>query len=177
MNITVAGAKDRTLTNLFKLAAESFADKLLSKQLKKNISLKIQVLDDLDAGGYCDCEENWPNSPRDFTIEIGRTKKKIFMFLVLAHEMVHLKQMAKGEMKDKYIKNKYFKVWQGQLVEDNVSYWDQPWEIEAYGMENSLVAKFLIENDLFKTFKQKPSSWFAKIKKEGIEDQEALDNN
>ena len=99
MNVSVIGAKDRELTNLLKLAAESFADKLLSKQLKKNINLKIQVIDDLEAGGYCDCEETWPYPPRDFTVEIGRTKKKIFMFLVLAHEMVHLKQMAKGEMK------------------------------------------------------------------------------
>jgi hypothetical protein len=176
MNISVIGAKDRELTNLLKLAAESFADKLLSKQLKKNINLKIQIIDDLDVGGYCDCEESWPYPPRDFTLEIARTKKKIYMFLVLAHEMVHLKQMAKGEMKDKYVKNKYYKVWQGQLVEDNVSYWDQPWEIEAYGLENSLVAKFLLEHDLYKTLKQKPSTWFAKLKREEQE-REAQNNN
>lgn len=161
MQISVIGAKDRTLTNLFKLAANHFADQLLSKKLKNNITLKIEIIENLGAGGYCDCDDSdWPNLPRDFTIELEKTRKRIHMFLALAHEMVHLKQMAKGEMKDKYIKNKYMKVWQGDLVEDNVTYWDQPWEIEAYGLENSLVAKFLIEHDLFHTLNQKPSSWF-----------------
>ena len=84
------------------------------------------------------------------------------MFKVLAHEMVHVKQIAKGEMKDRYVKSKYVTVWFGEKYsEEDVSYWDQPWEIEAYGLENSLVAKFLIEYDQFKNLRQKHSDWFA----------------
>lgn len=161
MKISVSGAKDSELTKLFKIAARCYSDKLLSTQLDKNISLKIQIKDNLNAGGYCDFEDIAPLPPRDFTIEIDRTKKRIHMFIALAHEMVHLKQFAKGEVKDKLYKRKYVKVWKGEVYDDEVSYWDQPWEIEAYGMENSLVAKFLMENDLFKTLNQKKENWFV----------------
>lgn len=174
MNVSVRGAKDRQLTKLFKLAANHIADNLLSKKLKKTINVKIQVIDNLGAGGYCDFEEQWPYPPRDFTIELDRTKKIIHMFLALAHEMVHLKQYAKGEVKDKLYRRKYVKVWMGQVYDDDVSYWDQPWEIEAYGLENSLIAKFLIENDLFDTFNQKRESWFVQKSEENVLNDEDL---
>jgi hypothetical protein len=83
------------------------------------------------------------------------------MFKVLAHEMVHVKQHAKGEAKDKFKKDKYITVWFGEKYDDDTSYWDQPWEIEAYGLENSLVAKFLVEHDQFKNLRQKHADWFA----------------
>jgi hypothetical protein len=80
--------------------------------------------------------------------------------------MVHLKQYAKSEMKDKLYKRKYVTLWKGQIYED-ISYWDSPWEIEAYGLENSLVAKFLIEHDLFKTLNQKQETWFVQDDSDG----------
>lgn len=166
MKISVVGAKDRELTKLFKLAAKSYAEKLLSPQLIKNISLKIHIKDKLPAGGYCDPEDNWPLAPRNFIIELDRAKKKIHMFTALAHEMVHLKQFAKSEMKDKLYKRKYVTMWRGQIYGEDVSYWDSPWEIEAYGLENSLVAKFLSEYDLFKTLKQKQETWFVQDSEE-----------
>lgn len=164
MIVSIRGANDRQLTKLLKLAADSFADKLLSPQLTKNITLRVKIKDQnkMTAGGYCDIDETDDGIlPRNFVIEIARTKKKIHMFTVLAHEMVHLKQMAKGEMKDRYVKTRYVTVWQGDRYEDDVSYWDQPWEIEAYGLENSLVAKFLIEHNQFKNLRQKQEDWFV----------------
>lgn len=164
MIVSIRGANDRQLTKLLKLAADSFADKLLSPQLAKNITLRVKIKDQnkMTAGGYCDIDETDDGIlPRNFVIEIARTKKKIHMFTVLAHEMVHLKQMAKGEMKDRYVKTRYVTVWQGDRYEDDVSYWDQPWEIEAYGLENSLVAKFLIEHNQFKNLRQKQEDWFV----------------
>jgi hypothetical protein len=161
MHVSVSGAKDRELVNLLKLAADSFADKLLSPQLKKNISIKIKIDPKLEAGGYCDSEEEGLPLPRSFIIEIRKTRKKIHMFSVLAHEMVHLKQMAYGEMKDKYVKHRYVTIWQGDTYEEDVSYWDQPWEQEAYGLENSLLAKFLIEHNQFKNLRQKEKDWFV----------------
>ena len=40
MIVTVRGAKDNQLTKLLKMAVDSFANKLLSPQLIKNITLK-----------------------------------------------------------------------------------------------------------------------------------------
>lgn len=162
MRVSVSGAKDKELSKLVKLAAKSFSEKLISPQLSKNINLRILIKDKLEVGGYCDFEDSWPYPPRNFTIELDRAKKKIHMFIALAHEMVHLKQFAKCEMKDKLYKRKYVTVWKGEIYED-ISYWDCPWEIEAYGMENSLVAKFLIEHDVFKELNQKKEVWFVNM--------------
>ena len=161
MNVSVRNAKDRTLVYLLKLAAESFAKNLMSPQLSKNLSIKIIIREKLDAGGFCDYEITGDSNPREFNIEILRTRKKINMFKVLAHEMVHVKQHAKGEAKDKIKKDKYITLWFGEKYDDDTSYWDQPWEIEAYGLENSLVAKFLVEHDQFKNLRQKHADWFA----------------
>ena len=161
MIVSVRNARDRTLVYLLKLAAESFAKNLMSPQLSKNLSIKIIVRDKLDAGGFCEYELDRDGNPREFIIELLRTRKKINMFKVLAHEMVHVKQHAKGEAKDKFKKDKYVTLWFGEKYDDDTSYWDQPWEIEAYGLENSLVAKFLVEHDQFKNLRQKHADWFA----------------
>lgn len=161
MNVSVRNARDRTLVYLLKLAVQSFAKNLMSPQMLKNISVRVIIRDRLDAGGYCDYEIDREGNPREFTIEILRTRRKINMFKVLAHEMVHVKQHAKGEAKDRYVKSKYVTVWFGEKYDEDTSYWDQPWEMEAYGLENSLVAKFLVEHDQFKNLRQKQGDWFA----------------
>jgi hypothetical protein len=64
------------------------------------------------------------------------------MLIVLAHEMVHVKQYAKGELKD-FVYGTRVK-FKGSIIDDNkVDYWDQPWEIEAHGREKGLYLKFL----------------------------------
>jgi hypothetical protein len=161
MKVSVRNAKDKMLVYLLKLAADSFAKNLMSPQLTKHLSIKIVVRETLDAGGFCDYEIDPAGNPREFNIELLRTRKKINMFKVLAHEMVHVKQHAKGEAKDKIKKDKYITLWFGEKYDDDTSYWDQPWEIEAYGLENSLVAKFLVEHDQFKNLRQKHEDWFA----------------
>jgi hypothetical protein len=163
MQVSVRGARDYTLTQLLKLAAKSFGKNLFSTRMLETITIKIRIHDTLDAGGYCDYEvDDETLTPRTFIIDILRTRRKINMFKVLAHEMVHAKQTAKGEMKDRIVKSKYVTLWFGEKYTEDVSYWDHPWELEAYGLEHSLVAKFLIEHDQFKNLRQKHEDWFAK---------------
>jgi hypothetical protein len=64
-------------------------------------------------------------------------------------------------MKGKIRKTKYITVWRGETYEDDVSYWDQPWEFEAYGLQESLVAKFLTEHNQFKNLRQRQEDWFV----------------
>jgi len=61
---------------------------------------------------------------------------------VLSHEMVHVKQIAKGQLKD-YIKVNKSK-WKNEIHDLNeTDYWFQPWEIEAHGMEKGLYVHYL----------------------------------
>lgn len=58
----------------------------------------------------------------------------------LAHEMVHVKQYAKGQLKVVYPKrgNPYFS-WLGKKVKSN--YYESPWELEAFSRERILANK------------------------------------
>jgi len=156
MRISVRGAKNRKLTNTLKLAALTFGKYLLSTHMMKYVEIEIIIFDKLSAGGYIHSYDE--RRPRCFVIELYRFKRTIEIFKTLAHEMVHLKQLAKEEIKPRYYKNSHEIYWRGVKYND-VSYWDQPWEIEAYGLMNSLVAKFLNEYDLYDYLKQKRSDW------------------
>jgi hypothetical protein len=66
------------------------------------------------------------------------------MLIGLAHEMIHVKQYAKGELKDYLRVNK--SKWKGQIIDpEEVDYWDQPWEIEAHEKEKGLYYMFIDE--------------------------------
>jgi len=59
------------------------------------------------------------------------------LITTLAHEMVHVKQYAKGQIKSsKSCKTNY---WMGKNIRKE--YFEQPWEIEAYSKERVLANK------------------------------------
>mgnify|MGYP003328371186 CR=1 FL=1 len=70
-------------------------------------------------------------------------KSKHFFITILAHEMVHVKQYAKGEMKDIFRPARMVK-WHGVKYNiEETDYWELPFEIEAYGREKGLYIKFM----------------------------------
>lgn len=58
------------------------------------------------------------------------------MMMTLAHEMVHVKQFAMGELEEN------MNVWKGKRFSGKTDYWDTPWEIEAHGREYGLWSRF-----------------------------------
>lgn len=54
--------------------------------------------------------------------------------LTLAHEMVHVKQLAKGKLKSK----NGVRYWNGKVISKKVKYLNQPWEIEAFSKQELL---------------------------------------
>jgi len=56
--------------------------------------------------------------------------------------MVHVKQMARGELKEVY-HGGHRHVWKGKTVDKN--YKDQPWEKEAYRMQDKLFKEYMNE--------------------------------
>jgi hypothetical protein len=51
--------------------------------------------------------------------------------VTLAHEMVHVKQLAKGKLKT----IKGISYWNGKRYSKRTKYLDQPWEIEAFSKQ------------------------------------------
>ena len=61
------------------------------------------------------------------------------MGITLAHEMIHVKQLAKGTLKSV----NGVSYWNGKRYRKNHKYLDQPWEIEAFSKQELLFRRTL----------------------------------
>jgi len=130
------GAKLKVLDE----AARFFAKQLLHPRTVQKIELDIEIENRLDVEGECISEVDHKN-PRYFTIRL-RKQKLDSMIKTLAHEMVHVKQYATGELRD-YVRSTSLNRWRGEMIDDEkINYWDRPWEVEAFGREFGLYARF-----------------------------------
>ena len=57
--------------------------------------------------------------------------------LTLAHELVHVKQFAKGTLKQ----GKHGHTWAGKKYSKKTPYLDQPWEIEAFSRQELILRR------------------------------------
>lgn len=143
MLLKTSGKPKKVPIKLCKDAIKWYGKYLLGNRLYHNIEITLEF-DDAELNknvyGYCDWNDK-NDRARDFTITINPNLGKRNMLLVLAHEMVHVKQYAKGELKD-FVRVKRVK-WKGKVYnEEKLDYWEQPWEIEAHGREKGLYYKF-----------------------------------
>lgn len=83
-----------------------------------------------DLGTCCIAEYNDWYKARIFEIELRKYRTIKNTLITLAHEMVHLKQFAKGELNEDHTK------WLKQTFNsDEINYYELPWEIEASSNE------------------------------------------
>jgi hypothetical protein len=92
--------------------------------------------------GWCDVTGE-TYKPREFLIELDTYLDKKNYVRVLLHELYHLQQWVKGELKLKASK-KYFK---GECMDD-LQYWQQSHEIFAYWNEKILYQEYLNDRHL-----------------------------
>lgn len=92
--------------------------------------------------GYCDISGK-SYRPRSFLIELDTYMDKELYAKTLLHELYHVAQWVRGELKLKSCK-RYFR---GECVED-YKYSDQPHEIFAYWHENLLYQSYLKDRNL-----------------------------
>ena len=76
---------------------------------------------------------------RDFYIDVEKTLDDEEMVETVCHEMVHVWQGATRKMKDLTFGRKMY---MGKIYDDTTAYEDEPWEIEAYEMQDELLEKF-----------------------------------
>ena len=137
-------SNNQELKDLVKQGAEFYGEVLLGKRMAKNIYLDIKLTNDLKkkekAYGYCHIIDDSLSRPREFMIELDASMKYSFDQILtwLAHEMVHLKQFVRGELFD-YENGRV--QWKSRTF-GRVHYTDQPWEKEAYRLEEELYEMF-----------------------------------
>jgi hypothetical protein len=79
-------------------------------------------------------------NPRCFIIEIQSNLEKKFYISTLLHELWHVYQWVKGDLKERGTK----RMWKG-IDHSESDYEEQPWEQEAYEREVVLLKEYLTE--------------------------------
>jgi len=130
-------------------ACEFFADQLMDPRMVRNLEIEIEVKKRLDVEGECVDEDGFRN-PRWFTINL-RKKKMREMIKTLGHEMVHVKQHAKNELRPanfvpakgglRVVTEWNGEIWYPGRKQDH--YYDSPKQKTAYDMEVGLFAKWM----------------------------------
>ncbi len=143
------GHEDTRINPYLQRASQFYAEHLFTPQLLKHIVVTLKFNKHLDALGYTSVEaRNTRGSARSFLIEIHPYMSAKELLLTFAHEMVHVKHYALGELNDAQT------LWKGkELAPDELDYYDLPWEIDANGIEAGLFARFVTAEALWNVFK------------------------
>ena len=154
MQITITGTVGKRAKAKLEEATRFFAAKLMDPRMVRNLMIDLEIRKDLDVCGEC-IDEDGCRNPRFFTITLKRQDIDE-MIKTLGHEMVHVKQHAKNELQSGIMVAsrgglKMHSKWKGEIWKPSRkqdAYFDAPWEIEAYGMEVGLFAKWCAKQEV-----------------------------
>jgi hypothetical protein len=125
-----------------KRAAEWYVERLLGRRMARNLSVTIRNRVGFDEDSrIADCEAvEVGRNPRDFVIQVRSDLTRVCYLRALAHELTHVKQLVRNEFRDMHGSVWY---WKGDLIdEQDVSYRDLPWEVEAYDSQKKLYKEY-----------------------------------
>lgn len=149
ISITGGNAKLKNLAeSITRYSAELLLDKKLINKLTVDIEFSRTLLKEDGMLAEIDFDDR-VHKPREFTITVDSTVPQRRIMESIAHEMVHLKQYAVGEMCD--TDNPDIVQWKNKQVDlIKCEYWDRPWEVEAHGKELGLFIRWAEHCDLSK---------------------------
>ena len=144
--ISISGS-DHKKRKLVKNASRWMLGYTLGNRLASNITLKINITEKLkDSNFYGSVVwEDDNHRPRMYDMELCNYLKDSMLFRVIAHEIVHIKQYATGDLKDLATHADYCK-WKNTLVQaegrGSGSYFDLPWEVEARQEQGKILGEW-----------------------------------
>jgi len=109
---------------------EWYIKKILPRM--RTLDITVNLTNCIKYGAYGYCTEG--DSNRDFEIEVDKSLRLYDFVSTLTHELTHMKQYARGEMK--YMSDGRTR-WKKKIYSD-ISYADSPWEKEAFRVEKQL---------------------------------------
>ena len=131
--------------------SEFILDKFFTEYKKDRIDISVKfkkgLFEETDQYGNC----IWMDQhyrPEEFEIEIDPDQSIQLLLNTLAHELVHVKQWAKGEYYQLQREKHVYKFCSKRFDTNKVDYWDTPWEIEAHGRAIGLVVQWTRANNL-----------------------------
>jgi len=134
-----------------KSLSEFILDKFFTKQKQLKMHIDIHFVKGLfeneNSFGNCVWEDEHRRG-NEFTIQIEPEQKINLLLNTIAHEMIHVKQWAKGEYYELVYEPKVYKFNGKRVDSTKIDYWDRPWEIEANGRAIGLVVQWAKKNEI-----------------------------
>ena len=138
--INIIGGTKRQ-KRLTKSMVEFCYNKLMPRMYNLQINIQLRNFGKDNSYGYClPCDDADTARPREFDIDVNKNVRLRRMMETVAHEMVHAKQFARGELYESTVQHKHR--WCGKWLDKKLDYYDQPWEIEAHGREVGLFVRW-----------------------------------
>ena len=149
MVINITGGKQRQ-KELVQSMVEFVQQKLMPRMHNLEINVRITDFGKDNSYGYWLLTDDADTArPREFDVDININQKQRRLLETVAHEMVHVKQFARGELYESVAQGRHR--WQGEWLSNRsksvMDYYDQPWEIEAHGREVGLFIRWAEKNN------------------------------
>lgn len=153
--IHFAGTKlDKSDMKLLRGAAKFTLNKFMTKNAQSKVFITVRLDDDYGSKAYGDCYHMGViDGVRHFQVTINTDKvnnraKRPFVRLkavieTIIHEMIHVKQYARGELFDYVNGGSRF---QGKKYKEALTledYYDSPYEIEAFGRTEGIFKMYI----------------------------------
>lgn len=135
--IRIYGCKNKRFKEKLRKAALFYRESLLPR--KRKLDIVICLIPNLveEFGAFGECWEG--DTPNNFRITLDGKVSQKSILQTLAHEFVHVKQFAKGELKYLQKGDK----WCGSVYSSKTPYSKQPWEKEAKKLETKLYSEWM----------------------------------
>jgi len=142
MDITIKGGS-KTQRELIADVTDHMAPIILGPRMARAVQIDYIIKRKLNADGWCEwIDDNL--RPREFKIEVRAEQTYLDLILTICHEMVHVRQMAKRELYEIF-SPRHMQVWKGKRLKKAIPYAKQPWEAEAYKLQEGLAKRFVKE--------------------------------
>ena len=126
--------KSKRVRTLFEAIVPRMIKELKLTRSRKTLLIKVSKMDLEGQEGA-----TAPLDMIDAYVVLIRPKNLKDMGITLAHEMIHVKQLAKGTLKQVDGVN----YWKGKRYRKNHKYLNLPWEIEAFSKQELLFRRTL----------------------------------
>lgn len=114
----------------------------VSKRAMRDVELEISFVKDLnkDHGMFGGASPAGTDDGKSWEVEIDADLDLITTLSTLFHELCHIKQFIKRELRES-VRYKKMMFWKGEYYEyeSTAHSLDQPWEVEAYGSERLML--------------------------------------
>lgn len=139
MKLKTRKFKNKALSSIVRNALSFYLEYLLPQSKVKRLDIEVVNRQDIPFEAAC-----MKIGGGQYLIEIRDDIANYLevLLITLAHEAVHIKQYCTGELNIAYTKHDVIDVWKGKRYR-NTDYDDQPWEQEAYGLEQPLYIDYM----------------------------------